>query len=357
LPFGSAGRDPSPFTRFAVRSFQASPPDRLQERVALRRRHGRCAVPATQSALRQHPLAPPRTVLRTVRVGPASPCPVCRLAAARGNGVRYRSPIYRKRGGRHRQCCFPPPGFPPCTPLSGRPPFNARNPAGGKTFLGGNSTAAFTARPRLEAFRGRRPTGAALAPSRSARRRPSGCRLPLRRSTPLRHRPPRGRARWSDSARRRARRTGSASVEPTLRLPPPCATAPQGAGHVRFAAARRPSRVVAPAKQGVGAAPPRPPPKSRVDRAGRPQRGLHSRPTLLPTPIVIPACNRSSSPQRPDTGAHTRRSRLVIHFAQGSAGYCQTRPSISRENQSLPRPAAAFHATTTPLTTASCGTS
>ena len=50
------------------------------------------------------------------------------------------------RGGRPRQCCFPPPGFSPCTPFSGRPPFKTRNPAGGKTFLGGNSTAAITAR-------------------------------------------------------------------------------------------------------------------------------------------------------------------------------------------------------------------
>jgi len=68
--------------------------------------------------------------------------------------------------------------FPPATPLSGRPPFKTRNPAGGKTFLGGHSTAAFTA--RLAAWGLYRRVR--LAPSLAARRRQ---RLPgpLRRLT------------------------------------------------------------------------------------------------------------------------------------------------------------------------------
>ena len=56
-----------------------------------------------------------------------------RVASPAGSGVRAntRAPHPGERGGRSRQCCFPPPGFPPLHPLLfGAPPSNIESSRG-----------------------------------------------------------------------------------------------------------------------------------------------------------------------------------------------------------------------------------
>ena len=110
---------------------------------------------------------------------------------ARLNGRRKAAPSRTRRAA--PAMLFPPARFSPLRPPFRASPLQARNPAGGQTFLGGNSTAAFTA--RLQWARGPPPR----ALPRAAALRVAGCHsaaLP-----PLRRRPPLGRARWSGTAR------------------------------------------------------------------------------------------------------------------------------------------------------------
>ena len=100
--------------------------------------------------------------------------------------------------------------FPPAPPFPGVPP-SSKESGRGKTFLGGNSTAAFTA--RLQWARGPPPR----ALPRAAALRVAGCHsaaLP-----PLRRRPPLGRARWSGTARGSGCRHRAAPSWCSLRSP------------------------------------------------------------------------------------------------------------------------------------------
>jgi hypothetical protein len=63
---------------------------------------------------------------------------------ARLNGRRRAAPSRTRRAA--PAMLFPPARFSPLHPPFRASPLQARNPAGGQTFLGGNSTAAFTAR-------------------------------------------------------------------------------------------------------------------------------------------------------------------------------------------------------------------
>ncbi len=128
---------------------------------------------------------------------------------ARLNGRRKAAPSKTRRAA--PAMLFPPARFSPLHPPFRASPLQARNPAGGKTFLGGNSTAAFTA--RLLWARGPPPR----ALPRAAALRVAGCHsaaLP-----PLRRRPPLGRARWSGTARGSGCRHRAAPSWCSLRSP------------------------------------------------------------------------------------------------------------------------------------------
>ncbi len=91
--------------------------------------------------------------------GPAAQNATRCRAALRFCGVRptaspERSPLRGSLSTRRAApaMLFPPARFSPLHPPFRASPLQKRNPAGGQTFLGGNSTAAFTARPRLGAF-------------------------------------------------------------------------------------------------------------------------------------------------------------------------------------------------------------
>ena len=219
---------------------------------------------ATPAAAGRPPLQDPacRFVAPASYVGRPTPTalPPCLPAmlriAMQAGGVRsaHLNASLWERGRRHRQCCFPPPWFPPWNPPSEASPLQTRNPPGGEPILGGHSTAAFPARPDgREPFSGLRP-GLPAWP-RAAALRVAGCHSAALPIPPT----PQGRphaGRPSGSLLRAAvllwgARSGSArlALSHGLRSPwcslrsrsfthPPWATAPQGAGPVAFAAAR-----------------------------------------------------------------------------------------------------------------------
>ena len=150
--------------------------------------------------------------------------------------------------------------FPPAPPFPGVPPSSKESGRGANLPGGQQHGGLYGAAGGLGPLVARRRAWPQALP-RAAALQVAGCHsaaLP-----PLCHRPPLGRARWSGTARGSGCRHRATppwcSLRSRSRTSPLCATAPQGAGRVRFAAARRPSRVRAPAKQGAGAPPPRPP--------------------------------------------------------------------------------------------------